>query len=106
MVVLRSIAYLLLSLAFVFTVLDGIRSLAANDLVITPLGQLWSNLHAPSLKLFQAFFTDRGLIYLWDPVILGILQAPGFAVPALLALVLAWIGRKRPHKRKWIGEVE
>jgi len=106
MVLFRSLSYLLLSIAFVFAVLDGIRSLGANALVITPLGQLWNSLHAPSLKLFQAFFADRGLSYLWDPVMLAILKWPAFAVPAILALLLAWIGRKRPQNRKWISEVE
>ncbi len=106
MVILRSLSYLLLSLAFGLSVLDGIRSLGADELVITPLGQLWTNLHAPSLKAFQLSLVDRGLVYLWDPVMLTLLKWPAFAVPALFALVLAWIGRKRPQNRKWIGEVE
>jgi len=106
MVLFRSLSYLLLSLAFVLTVLDGIRSLGANELVITPLGQLWNNLHASSLSLFQAFLVGRGLDFLWDPVMLGILQGPTFAIPAIAAVILAWIGRKHPENRKWIGEVK
>ncbi|HHK75192.1 MAG TPA: hypothetical protein ENJ57_08515 [Rhizobiales bacterium] len=106
MVIFRSLSYLLLSLAFVITLLDAIRSLAANALVITPLGQLWTSLHVSSLHLVQSFLVDRDLNLLWDPVMLTILKWPAFTVPAIAALLLAWIGRKRPQNRKWISEVE
>ncbi len=106
MVVFRAVSYLLVSIAFVFIVLDGIRSLAAESIVLTPLGQIWFNLHSSSINLVQPSLEARGLGFLWDPVLVFILQGPAFLTPAVLALFLAWIGRKRQAERKWIGEVE
>ena len=106
MVVLRAVSYLLVSVAFIFLVLDGIRSMAAGNIVLTPLGQLWFNLHSSSIALIQSTLEARGLDFLWDPVLVFILQSPAFFTPAVLALLLAWAGRKRSAGRKWISEVE
>ena len=106
MVILRVTAYLLLILAFVFMVLDGIRSLAASSLIITPLGQLWYSIHAESLNFIQSFIESSMPSFLWDPIFLFILQLPGWLTPGLLALVLAFAGRLRPRERKWISEIE
>ncbi len=106
MVVFRAVSYLLMSIAFAFFVLDGIRTLAAGDIVLTPLGQLWFNLHSSSIGLLQSSLEARSLGFLWDPVLVFILQSPAFITPAVLALFLAWAGRKRSAGRKWIGEVE
>ena len=61
-------------------------------------GELWYDLHAPSLNLAQAVIERYVLVALWDPLILTILQIPAwvlFAVPGILLSVFCRAGRRQ-----------
>ena len=106
MVIFRAAAYVLLIAAFVLVVMDGMRSLAANALVLTPLGQVWFNLHADSLAKTQAWAEHSFAPALIKPMADMALSSPGWLIPLVLSFLLALIGRKRRTGRRWIGEVE
>ncbi|PLX44146.1 MAG: hypothetical protein C0605_03030 [Hyphomicrobiales bacterium] len=106
MVIFRAAAYILLIAGFILLVLDGMRSIAADALVFTPLGQVWFNLNPDSLAAFQAWSAAAPLKSLIHPVAEQALYAPGWLLPLVLSFLLALIGRQRSHERQWIGEVE
>jgi hypothetical protein len=92
---LRALGLLSLAGAFIALVLDGTKSIAGNKIVVTPLGQTWSDLHSTSLQLLEAGVTRRVAEWLWDPVLLSILTSPTWLVLGILGVVLLLLGRKR-----------
>jgi hypothetical protein len=93
--ILRIIGTWLVGLAFILLIIDGTRSLAANDLVITSLGDTWTSLHAESLEQLRAFFATRFFGPLLDVVVTTLLTFPGWAVLAVPGAILAWLGRSK-----------
>ncbi len=95
MVFFRIIGLWLLAMAFIAMVVDGIKSIAATSLVLTPLGQGWFSLHPPSINLLQAIVERYTLPFLWDPVLLTVMLAPIWLVFGLLGALFLYIGRKK-----------
>lgn len=93
--ILRIVGTWLVALAFILLIIDGTRSLAANDLVITSLGDTWTGLHAASLEQVRAFFSTRFFGPLLDGTLTMLLTFPGWAVLAVPGAVLAWLGRSK-----------
>jgi hypothetical protein len=76
------------------TVLDATLSVVAGAIVTTPLIDSWRAASPDTLEQ-AAQAVSSAAAWLWDPVALWILGAPGFAVFAALALLLYAIGRPR-----------
>jgi hypothetical protein len=93
----RLLATLLLAIAVVMAVIDATRTVAAGDLVTTPLGVSWVAALPDTLERAQAAISAIHPA-LWDPLMLAVLKAPGFAVFAVLALFSYALGR-RPARR-------
>jgi hypothetical protein len=97
--VARFVGLWLIAGALVALVIDGAKSIAASSLVLTPVGVAWLDLSPSSLAGAQAFIEKDVEAHLghwiWDPVILGILWLPVFAVLGILGGLLAYAGRKR-----------
>jgi len=95
----RILGFLSLAGGFIALVYDGTKSIAGGALVLTPLGQLWNNVHSTSLQLLQAAIErhvePRVGQWLWDPVVLSILTAPACLVLGVLGAILMLIGRKK-----------
>lgn len=85
---------------FIALVYDGTKSIAGNALFISQVGDTWSALHPNSLLLVQPAIERHVADWLWDPVMLRILNAPTFLVLGIIGSVLILIGRK---KKKLIG---
>jgi hypothetical protein len=94
----RVIAVLLLCVAVVLAVLDATRSVAANELVLTPLGTSWFTVSPGTLNLAQALVQRYTLPQIWDPGMIWVLSMPGFAVIAVLALLFYLMGSKRRRR--------
>lgn len=97
--ILRLLSSIALAIAVIMAVLDATRSIAAEDMVLTSLGQFWASVSRPSLEAAQQTFLTNLPSLFWDPVMVGLLRQPGFAVFAVLALLLALAGR-RTHERR------
>jgi hypothetical protein len=93
----RLLAMVVLAVAVVMAVLDATRTVAAGALVLTPLGSSWLAISPDTIGAAQAAIESVHPA-LWDPVTLSMLELPGFAVFAALALLLYAIGR-RPSRR-------
>ena len=92
---LRFIGLLALASAFAALLYDGTKSLAANQLYITKLGDTWNALHPTSLQLLQPAIERHVSEWLWDPITLNILTAPTWVVFGILGIVLLLLGRKK-----------
>ena len=98
---LRTLGLVLLAAAFIFLVIDGTKSIAANALfppLLTPLNETWTQLHevvhAPSLQQLQPAI-EQVSPWLWDPLTLAVLNAPTFAVIGAIGVILVVLGRRK-----------
>jgi hypothetical protein len=98
---LRTLGLVFLAAAFIFLVIDGTKSIAANALfppLLTPLNETWTQLHevvhAPSLQQLQPAI-EQVSPWLWDPLTLAVLNAPTFAVIGAIGVILVVLGRRR-----------
>jgi hypothetical protein len=97
---LRTLGVVFLAIAFIFLVIDGTKSIAANALfppLLTPLNETWTQLHeivhAPSLQQLQLAI-EQVSPWLWD-LTLAVFSAPTFAVIGAIGVILVVIGRRK-----------
>lgn len=97
MMILRTLGVWSLLVAMVALTIDGTQSLASGEgqWIITPLGEHWFKLHAASLNMAQAAVERHVVPWLWDPVILSVLQVPTWVFFGVLGLMLYWLGQRR-----------
>lgn len=93
--VLRTIGLFVLAAAFVALLYDGTKSIAANQLYITPLEQVWTQIHGTSLQWLQMTVERTGPQWLWNPVAKAVLSTPACAVLAIIGAILMLLGRKK-----------
>ena len=86
------------ALALLALVLDGVRSIAANEIVMKSLGATWFEIDNESLNLAQAMIQRNVHPLLWDPVMQWILTVPAWLIAAIIGLFFIWLGRKRRPK--------
>jgi hypothetical protein len=92
---LRLVGTWLLGIALILLIIDGTRSLAANAIVITSLGDTWTWLHAQSLEEVRAFLATRFFGPLLDSAVAVTLALPGWLVLGIPGALIAWLGRTR-----------
>jgi hypothetical protein len=98
--VLRFLGLVTLAAAFVFFVYDGTRSIAGGRIEVLKLGDLWVAVHRNSLLLLQPGIERYVAVWLWDPVLLTVLEQPAWLVLLVLGSILVLLGRR---KRPLIG---
>lgn len=94
----RLLSMIALAVAVILAVLDATRSIAANALVTTPLGESWLSALPKSLETFQSMVENSLGQTMWNGIVLYLLTLPGFAVFAALALIFFAIGRRRVRR--------
>lgn len=94
----RVLATLSLAAAVIMAVLDATRTLAASELVMTPLAESWKSVSPETLASLEAFVVATIHPLAWDPALAALLALPGFAVFAGLALVFYAIGHRRERR--------
>lgn len=97
---LRFIGLLMLALAFIFVIYDGMKSIADRTFYSTTIGQFWADIHTTSLQSFQSTIERRVAAELWQFVIQPVLNHSAAAVFGILGAVLILLGRR---KRALIG---
>lgn len=94
----RVMALVALSVAVIMAVLDTTRTIAASELVLTPLATSWQAASPDTLAATQDWMTRTLHPLLWDPVATFVLAQPGFAVIGALAFLLFVLGRRRERR--------
>ena len=93
--ILRIIGTWLLGLAVILLIIDGTKSLGANGLVMTSLGDTWTSIQASSLEQVRGFLNTRFFGPVLDPLLTSLLSFPGFAVLGVPGILLALLGRSK-----------
>ncbi len=91
----RFVGLWLLAGALVAFVVDGAKTIAAGEIVMTPLGEMWSSVSPESLIAAEAAVVDGIGPFLWEQIIQRVLNAPGFAVFGILGALLMLAGRRK-----------
>jgi hypothetical protein len=91
---LRFLGLLMLALAFIFVIYDGMKSIADRKFYSTALSQFWTEVHASSLQAAQKSVEGMSAA-LWNLAIGPILEQPAAAVFAVLGIVLIVLGRRK-----------
>ena len=91
----RALGFWLIAAGIVGIVIDGTKSIAADRLIITPLGQAWFELSPNSLNGLQAGIERNIHPFLWDPVMLWLLMLPNWAAIGGLGFLLVWLTTPR-----------
>jgi hypothetical protein len=95
---LRVLGTLLIALAVILLIIDGTKSLAANTIVMTSLGDTWMSIGSQSLEQVRAFLATRFFGPLLEAVVSGLLGLPGWAVTGVPGILFAWAGRSRRER--------
>ena len=94
----RILAVFALAIAVVMAVIDATRSIAADALTFTPLGESWYAVSPDTLNLAQAVIQRYTFPFIWDPVIIQILTLPGWVVFFALSLIFYIVGYRRRRR--------
>jgi hypothetical protein len=93
---LRVLGLLLMAAGFVGLVIDGTRSIANSQVVLTPIGEMAFSLFPRSFPLLEPAVA-RIHPYLWDPIVRTLLLLPASVVGFAVGILLLWLGRRPPE---------
>jgi hypothetical protein len=96
----RFAGILLLALAFIFLVYDGMKSIASHMFYATRIEQFWTEVNGRSLQMLQESVERSAGTGIWRWMVEPILEQPVALVFGLLSVALILLGRK---KRPLIG---
>jgi hypothetical protein len=88
----RMLGLLFLGAAFVFVVYDGTQSIADGALLYTKSNEAWTLFHAASLQRLQLFIQGNATRWLWETVVVTILDAPVALVLGVVGATLVFLG--------------
>jgi hypothetical protein len=93
----RFLGLMLLAAAFAALIIDGTRSIAANSLLLTPLGQTGMWLFPNKFPLLQPLIERNIHPLLWNPALLFVLRLPTWLCLGLIGAACLEIARRRPQ---------
>ena len=96
--IVRFLGLVLLAAAFAALVIDGTRSIAANTLLLTPLGQTAMWLFPNKFPLLQPMIEKNIHPLLWNPILLSALRLPAWLGLGLLGVACLELARKRQRQ--------
>lgn len=95
----RLLSLVMLAVAVVTCVMDAARSVAAERLVLTPLGTLWATLSPRTLEALELAIQGWPL-WLREPGVAFVLAQPAAAMAAALFVLFAWAGGQRRRQSR------
>ena len=95
--IFKILGLFVLALAVVLAVLDLTRSITASEITLTPLASSWNSVSRDTLLSFKDLVLAWTHPYLWDPVLLFVLQLPSWLVFWLLSMILLKLGQRREN---------
>ena len=97
----RLVGWLLLLAALASLGYDLAQTMKGQGFKLSPLGQLWFDLHPGSRNLIQAVIERYLWPPLWDSGMAPLLQWPALPVFLVPGLILAVLCRRPRPRRRW-----
>jgi len=95
----RIIGWLFIVAALAAATYEIVAWIGAGDWRMIALGELWFQIDSSGLNGAQAAIQRHLLAWLWDPVMVTILLAPGWVVFGIPGVALLWFCRRRGRRR-------
>jgi hypothetical protein len=95
---LRSLGLFLAAGAFVAVIVDGARSIADDRWLVLPIRAVWAWLAPASLARAQAFVEATLSPFVWQSIVLPVLDLPFVLLLVAISALCFWLGR-RPRSR-------
>ena len=95
---LRFTGFWLLAAGFVALIVDGTRSIAAGEIMLTPLGSTAIWLFPAKFPILQPAVERHLHPWLWDPLLVSLLLTPTFLALGGLGLLLFAAGLRRRRR--------
>ncbi|MGO1162010.1 hypothetical protein [Brucella pseudogrignonensis] len=96
--VLRGLAVVCLALAVIFAVLDGARSVGAQEIAVKPLLEMWAVGAPELLGDAETLVTHYIGVVAWDGVLVPVLDQPGWLIFGVLAFLFYLVGYRREKR--------
>jgi len=90
----RSVGLLLVAAGFVGLVIDGTRSIVNNVISFMPLQGVIGTFFPGGLTALESRLANRSYPWLWDPLMVHLLQLPASLTGFLLGALLLWLGQR------------
>ncbi len=103
MMIIRILGLWTFLLAIICIAIDGTKSLAADELIITSLAEQWNQLHSKSFVAFQNSIVSYVPTFLWDNIFAIILTWPTWIVLILFGTFLYWVGNRKKRTSIYIN---
>ncbi len=103
MIIFRILGMWVLIAAVMALVVDGTKSLAANEIITTSFGELWRMLSPMSFQAAREAIEINLSPFVWDPVITAVLMWPGWLLLLVLGWFLTWLGRPRHRTTLYVN---
>lgn len=100
MIIGRTLGWLVLLLAIVAEGADLLGFADTGAYRAHALGEVWHWIDSSSLQLAEAGVSRHISPWLWNSVILEVLQWPAALTLAVFGLVLIWLFRRRDRRRR------
>jgi hypothetical protein len=90
----RSLGLLLVAAGFVGLVIDGTRSIVNDVISFMPINGVITTFFPGGVTGLEARMAQRSYPWLWDPLMLNLLQLPASVTGFLVGALLLWLGQK------------
>jgi hypothetical protein len=91
----RFTGLILLALAFILVIYDGMKSIVGNRLLLTSSQTLWELVNAGGLAKVRPLVEPYAGGLLWDPVMVSLLATPAWALLGVIGIILLLCGRRK-----------
>ncbi len=103
MAIIRFIGIFIFLLGLISLAVDGTKSLASEEIVITSLEEFWMEVHSKSFDAFQVAAEGYLPAFLNDTLLDSVLSFPLWVILGVLGVLLSWVGRKRTRTSVFIN---
>lgn len=100
----KVLGLVLVAAGFIGIVVDGTRSIANQEIVFAPLGQVLFQMFPETFPILEPAIARHVSPFLWDPVILTVLLWPASLVSFVLGALLLWAAQKRTESVGYLTE--
>ena len=90
----RSVGLLLVAAGFIGLVIDGTRSIVNDAISFAPLSGLINTFFPGGVPSLQLRMAQPSYPWLWDSVMVYLIQFPASLTGFLLGAILLWLGQK------------